>query len=86
MSQSLVLKRGSTNRPSGQWADDDYDVVSEGRTAGRIYRSHAMPADRQWFWGLAYGEDKDRSPTHGYAGSREEAMAAFRKSWDRGAS
>jgi hypothetical protein len=29
MSQ-LILKRASVSRPSGQWRDDDYDVLENG--------------------------------------------------------
>ncbi len=32
---------------------------------------------------LAYGYHEDRTPTHGYAATREAAMAAFAKSWRR---
>ena len=32
---------------------------------------------------LAYGYHRDRRPTHGYAATREDAMAAFAKSWRR---
>jgi hypothetical protein len=32
---------------------------------------------------LAFGHHEDRSPTHGYADTREAAMAAFPKSWRR---
>jgi hypothetical protein len=42
-----------------------------------------MPKDGKWFWGLAHGQHEDRSPTHGYAASRETAMVAFAKSWRR---
>jgi hypothetical protein len=31
-------------------------------------------------WTLAFGHHEDRTPTHGYAESREAAMAAFAKS------
>jgi len=34
-------------------------------------------------WTLAFGHHKDRTPTHGYAETREAAMAAFAKSWRR---
>jgi hypothetical protein len=34
-------------------------------------------------WTLAFGHHEDRMPTHGYAASREAAMAAFAKSWRR---
>jgi len=36
-----------------------------------------------WMWTLAFGHHEDRAPTHGYAESREAAMAAFAKSWRR---
>jgi hypothetical protein len=29
------------------------------------------------------GINYHRSPTHGYAATREDAMAAFKKSWER---
>jgi hypothetical protein len=32
---------------------------------------------------LMFGYHEDRTPTHGYAKSREAAMAAFAKSWRR---
>jgi len=34
-------------------------------------------------WTLAFGHHQDRTPTHGYAETREAAMAAFAKSWRR---
>jgi hypothetical protein len=34
-------------------------------------------------WSLAFGHHEDRTPTHGYAATREDAMAAFAKSWRR---
>jgi hypothetical protein len=81
--QALILKRASSSRPSGDWSEDDFDVFADGTKVGRIYRSDAMPKDGKWFWGLAYGQHEDRSPTHGYAATREAAMAAFAKSWRR---
>jgi hypothetical protein len=29
-SRLLILKRASASRPSGQWNEDDYDVVADG--------------------------------------------------------
>jgi hypothetical protein len=71
----LILKRS-------ELADagfEDYQVLSEGKVVGRIYKGQ----DGSWFWGLAYGYHRDRSPAHDSEPTREEAMAAFRKSWDR---
>jgi hypothetical protein len=33
----LILKRASTSRPSGQWSDEDYDVLADRKVVGRIY-------------------------------------------------
>ena len=33
----LILKRASASRPSGDWNDDDYDVVANGAVVGRIF-------------------------------------------------
>jgi hypothetical protein len=35
----LVLKRASASRPSGEWSDDDYDVLADGFVVGRIFKS-----------------------------------------------
>jgi hypothetical protein len=37
---SLILKRASASRLSGEWNDDDYDVLADGVVVGR------MPKDR----------------------------------------
>jgi hypothetical protein len=37
----LILKRASASRPSGDWNDDDYDVVANGAVVGRILKVHA---------------------------------------------
>jgi hypothetical protein len=34
-------------------------------------------------WTLAFGHQESRTPTHGYAETREAAMGAFAKSWRR---
>jgi hypothetical protein len=59
-----------TSRPSGHWSEDDYDVLSEGEVVGRIMKVIAAPEDTPWMWTLAYGQHRDRSPTHGYEGTR----------------
>jgi hypothetical protein len=32
----LLLKRASASRPSGDWSDDDYDVLCNGAVVGRM--------------------------------------------------
>jgi hypothetical protein len=43
----------------------------------------AAPEEPVWMWTLAYGQHRDRSPTHGFEATREAAMAGFAKSWRR---
>jgi hypothetical protein len=78
----LILKRGKVSRPSGQWGDDDYDVICEGAVVGRVFLSPAAPQGRQWMWASGHNGDYRRA-THGYESTREAAMAAFAKSWRR---
>jgi hypothetical protein len=77
----LVLKRASASRPSGECNDDDYDVLADGIVVGRIMKAAASPVGTPWMWTLAFWHHEDRTPTHGYAATRESAMAAFTKSW-----
>src|SRR5262245_25448904 len=70
-----ILKRAANSRPSGEWNDDDYDVLADGAVVGRILKVHAAPVGTPWMWTLAFGHHEDRSPTHGYEATRE---AAFR--------
>jgi hypothetical protein len=30
---AMILKRASTSRPSGEWSDDDYDVLADGASS-----------------------------------------------------
>ena len=41
MKAESILKRASASRPSGEWNDDDYDVLAEGAVVGRILKVHA---------------------------------------------
>jgi hypothetical protein len=79
----LVLKRASASRPSGEWNDDDFDVLCDGVVVGRIMKAAAVPVGMSWMWTLAFGYHEDRTPSHGYAATRETAMAAFAQSWRR---
>ena len=77
----LILKRASASRSSGEWSEGDYDVMCEGAVVGRIMKAAAAPVGQPWLWTLAYGQHEDRSPIYGYEPTREEAMAAFARSW-----
>jgi hypothetical protein len=46
----LILKRAASNRPSGQWSKDDFDVLADGAVVGRIFKVHAAPEGSPWMW------------------------------------
>jgi hypothetical protein len=37
----LILKRASASRPSGEWNEDDFDVLCNGKVVGRIFKANA---------------------------------------------
>jgi hypothetical protein len=80
---SLILKRGALSRSSGEWRDDDYDVLEDGVVVGRIFLSPGAPQERPWMWASGHSADSVRRAAHGYEPTREAAMAAFAKSWRR---
>jgi hypothetical protein len=73
----------SASRPSGEWSDDDYDVLADGAVVGRIFHAKVAPVGASWMWTLAFGQHEDRTATHGYEATREAAMQAFARSWRR---
>jgi hypothetical protein len=52
-------------------------VLAEGVVVGRIFKANAAPVGASWMWTLAFGHHEDRTPTHGYAETREAAMAGL---------
>src|SRR5262249_7047530 len=82
-SDYLILRRASAFRPTGEWNDDDYDVLCNGVVVGRIMQAAAVPVGMSWMWTLAFEHHEDRTPAHGYAATREAALVACAKSWRR---
>jgi hypothetical protein len=78
----LILKRAALSRSSGQWSDDDYDVLENGVVVGRISKEQVAPKDRLWMWASGHNGEIRRA-AHGYEPTREAAMAAFARSWRR---
>jgi len=62
--ESLILKRANTSRLSGQWSDDDCDVLENGVVVGRIFLSRAATRDRPWMWSSGHN-DEIRRAAHG---------------------
>ena len=57
----LVLTRAAASRLSGEWSDDDYDVLADGIVVGRIMKAATAPVGQPWLWTLAYGHHEDRT-------------------------
>jgi hypothetical protein len=69
-----------TRRPTGEWNDDDFDVLADGVVVGRIFNAAAAPVGNTGDVDARLCHHEDRTPTHGYEPTREAAMAAFAKS------
>jgi hypothetical protein len=77
-----ILKRASPSRPSGELDDHDFDVLADDVVVGRIMKMQVAPRAKPWFWGIGHSHLKGRSPPmYGYEATREDALAAFTKSW-----
>ena len=52
---ALILKRASVSRSSGQWRDDDYDVLKYGVVVGRIFFLDTVgPQGRSCMWATGH--------------------------------
>ena len=78
---TLTLIRANKSRGGGHWSDDDYDVYASGRVIGRIMLHPQAPKDQPWFWTITAREAKPSTANHGYAATREQAMADFKARW-----
>jgi hypothetical protein len=56
----LILQRASVSRPSGQWRDDDYDVLENGVVVGRILNVLVAPEGRTWMRASGHNGDLRR--------------------------
>jgi hypothetical protein len=44
---TLILKRASASRPSGEWNDDDFDVLADGAVVSAYHRNQGS-LRQQW--------------------------------------
>jgi hypothetical protein len=82
---ALVLKRGKFSRPSGQWSDEDYDVLADGRVVGRILEegSHFGPPELRWGWSITVIVPATPA-THGTAATLEDDQGLVSRKSDEG--
>ena len=83
----LILHNASVLRPFSQWSRCDYDVYDGEHRVGRIFRADVGHAEETpWMWMIEFHRCRGAGPHQGLVASREEAMAAFKASWERGRS
>ena len=76
-----LLLRQVAESGAGAEGQDNFDVIGpNGLVIGRIFKADVAPVGMPWMWTTLFDY---RWPTHGFAASRETAMAAFAKSWRR---
>jgi hypothetical protein len=72
------------------WSDghsrpDDFAIVHENRTVGRICRINSAAAKERWCWTQFGGRLRGHGQNGGIVDSLDEANAAFRAAWERNA-
>jgi hypothetical protein len=90
---ALILRKAKGNRPGPpEWDENDYDVLSDGKAVGRIYRRSGVPDDRHpWFWSILFASGTNNAvgrhhriktmTRSGIAATLDEAKAAFADNW-----
>jgi hypothetical protein len=68
---SLTLKRASSSRPDGQWSDEDYDELADGKVVARILQENTSgPPELRWGWSITVIVPATRGLTNGHATTR----------------
>jgi len=67
------MEGASASRPTGEWNDDDFDVLADGAVVRRIFKVHAAPVGSPWMWTFGFDPAQGRKPAHGCAEKREDA-------------
>ena len=63
---------------------DQYKVLAGDQVVGHIRLSESAPPTTPWRWTLSHSQHKGRRmPTHGYGATREDALQAFARSWQK---
>jgi hypothetical protein len=70
-------------QPSGSGGANDYEVIDGDWIVGHIVLLSAAKAGTPWMWSLDHAFHKGRDPTHGFEATKEAAMQAFARSWQR---
>jgi hypothetical protein len=76
----LILNRASASRSSGQWSENDFDVLADGKVIGHIYEdaSASTPPELRSLRSVTAIVPAIPNRTNGHAPALDEAKAKFR--------
>jgi len=63
------------------WSDDDYVVLDQNRSVGRIHKD-TIQGEPRWFWSINTGPYAAPPPNRGYVKTLPEAKAAFKRRYE----
>jgi hypothetical protein len=80
----LILKRASSSRSSGEWSEDDYDVIANGVVVGQCSRNCAFASSKVATWPLVaatvrFGSISVIGPKRSQAERDRRVDSSFRK-------
>jgi len=58
----MACRCGSASRPSGEWNENDYDILADSTVVGRILKVHTAPVGMPWMWTLSFGHLRGNRP------------------------
>ena len=79
--QTLILKPTGSHYGDGSWGDNDFVVLDDGQVVGRIMLHPQAPKRQPWMWTITARDMPPSTHNHGYADTREDAMAKFKMQW-----
>jgi hypothetical protein len=68
------LKRATASRSSGQWKDNDFDVLANGIVVGRIFKSTSSPVGSSWTLAFGHQHTHNRGSNLPQLACREHAL------------
>lgn len=79
--QKFILVHAANGDSGAKRPNDDYDIWdNKGEIIGRVFRAANAPKNQPWFW-IATVQAPHLPTERGYAATREDAMAAFKRAW-----
>ena len=74
---NLILKPTGSHYGT-DWGENDYVVLCNREVVGRIMLHPQAPQGQPWFWTITTLDKPPSIYSHGYAATREQAMADFK--------